>query len=102
MNDRRRSGDALAIGSRPGPLGMARTALRTLGLGEAVKLLVAYDGRPTPPPTTDVFELILLENIAYLAAPARRREAFQLLKTTIGTTPQALLAATRPVGGRVT
>ena len=81
---------------------MPRTALRTLGLGEAVKLLVAYYGRPTPPPTTDVFELILLENIAYLAPPARRREAFDLLKTTIGTTPQAVLAATKPALEQVT
>jgi endonuclease-3 len=44
---------------------------------------------------TDPFELILYENIAYLAADARRNEAFRLLKTRIGSSPAKILAAPR-------
>jgi endonuclease III len=64
-----------------------------LTLGEAVKLLRKHYGPPAPPPCTDPFELILWENVAYLASPARRREAFELLKNTVGTSPTAILAA---------
>jgi endonuclease III len=60
---------------------------------EAVKLLKRHYGAPAYPPTVDPFELILWENVAYLASPARRREAFELLKRTIGTNPMAILAA---------
>jgi endonuclease III len=45
------------------------------------------------PPTADPFELILLENVAYLASPARRLEAFEELKRSVGTEPEAILAA---------
>ncbi|HZN56771.1 MAG TPA: hypothetical protein VFD71_01760 [Planctomycetota bacterium] len=62
-------------------------------LGEAVRLLKSHYGRPEPPPTSDPFELILLENVAYLASPEERREAFSLLKKSIGTDPAKLLAA---------
>jgi endonuclease III len=64
-----------------------------LNLREAVRLLKQHYGPPAAMPTTDPFELILLENVAYLASPARRREAFELLKRTIGTDPLAILAA---------
>jgi len=65
----------------------------SLTLGEAVKLLKEHYGPPAPLPTDDPFELILLENVAYLAPPARRREAFEQLKRTVGTAPEAILAA---------
>jgi len=64
-----------------------------LSLGEAIARLRKHYGPPEPPPTADPFELILLENIAYLAPPARRREAFDLLKRKVGTSPLALLNA---------
>jgi len=51
-------------------------------------------GKPQGPPTRDAFELVLLENVAYLATPDRRRAAFALLKATIGTDPAAILRAT--------
>jgi endonuclease III len=70
---------------------MARQAAFTIR--EAVKLLKRYYGPPAHPPTVGPFELILWENVAYLASPARRREAFELLKSTIGTDPVAILAA---------
>jgi endonuclease III len=65
----------------------------TLDPATAIVLLEARYGAPPLPPTADPFELVLLENIAYLATPARRREAFELLKVGVGTTPKALLAA---------
>ncbi len=46
-----------------------------------------------PIPTTDPFELILWENVAYLAPPARRAAAFQMLKREVGTSPQEILDA---------
>lgn len=69
------------------------TALLTLA--GAVELLRKHHGPPGRPPTADPFELILLENVAYLAKPARRREAFELLARTVGTSPSAILAARR-------
>ncbi|MBI2839593.1 MAG: DUF3810 family protein [Acidobacteria bacterium] len=71
-------------------------------LGEAVKALRRHYGPPAPLPTTAPFELVLWENVAYLAPPARRREAFELLRSTIGTNPTAILAATRRALERVT
>ena len=64
-----------------------------LTLDEAVKLLRKRYGSPAPPPTDDPFELILWENIAYLASPARRREGFEQLKRCVGTSPGSILAA---------
>jgi endonuclease III len=75
---------------------------QSLTLGEAVKVLREYYGLPTPLPTADPFELILWENVAYLASPARRREAFEQLKGTVGTTPVEILAASQPALERVT
>ncbi|MGH8137086.1 MAG: hypothetical protein ACREVV_02660 [Steroidobacteraceae bacterium] len=53
-------------------------------------------------PTADPFELILWENVAYLAPLARRREAFELLRRTVGTAPAAILAARQPALEEVT
>jgi endonuclease III len=64
-----------------------------IGLREAVVILREHYGRPTPLPTADPFELVLLENVAYLALPARRHEAFAQLESAIGTKPAAILAA---------
>lgn len=52
-------------------------------------------GRPTPPRWTDPLALILFENIAYLAADARREEAFRTLETRVGLSPEKILAAPR-------
>jgi endonuclease III len=73
-----------------------------LTLGRVVAVLRKHHGAPEPPPTTDPFELILWENVAYLASPARRREAFELLRSSIGTSPKAILSATRRSLERVT
>lgn len=62
-------------------------------LPRAIAVLRRHYGRPEPPPTTDPFELVLWENVAYLATPGSRREAFASLQRTIGTRPAAILAA---------
>lgn len=65
----------------------------SLGLREAVEVLKKHYGPPAPLPTADPFELVLWENVAYLAAPAQRREAFAELRNTIGTSPKRILSA---------
>jgi endonuclease III len=75
---------------------------RALTLRRAVELLREQHGAPDPPPSADPFELVLWENVAYLASPARRREAFELLESTVGTSPKAILAARRPALEKVT
>lgn len=46
-----------------------------------------------PPISTDPFELIIWENIAYLASDRRRVSAFAELKARVGTDPEAILKA---------
>jgi hypothetical protein len=48
-----------------------------------VDKLQQHYGPPAPPPSTDPLELIIWENIAYLASDKRRAEAFATLKQTI-------------------
>lgn len=50
-------------------------------------------GRPTPPRTGDPFELVLWENVAYLADDERRNRAFAQLKKSVGLRPADILAA---------
>ena len=55
-----------------------------------VDKLQQHYGAPAPPPSTDPLELIIWENIAYLANDKRRAEAFDTLKRTIGTRPEQI------------
>jgi endonuclease III len=87
-------------GKRAGDAGPA--AKRLFTLREAVHLLGKQYGPPTPLPTSDPFELILWENVAYLAPSPRRRDAFEELKRTVGTSPEALRAATQRSLERIT
>ncbi len=51
---------------------------------------------PLPEPfTTEPFELVLWESIAYLADDERRAQALEQLRSTVGTKPEQLLAAAR-------
>ena len=61
-------------------------------LTQAVASLKKHYGTPKPPITTDPFELVLLENVAYLVSDERRAEAFTLLRKTVGTKPHQVLA----------
>src|SRR5258708_14095487 len=62
-------------------------------LPKVVSQLAVHYGSPEPPITTDPFELILLENIAYLVRDERRAEAFKTLRKHAGTKPHEILAA---------
>ena len=62
-------------------------------LRKIVESLEELYGRPAPPVAVRPFEMILLENVAYLVDDARRTEAFQLLRTHIGLRPEDILKA---------
>ena len=62
-------------------------------LPKIISQLAAHYGKPGPPITTDPFELILLENVAYLVSDERRAEAFKTLRENAGTKPHEILAA---------
>src|SRR5438094_514782 len=65
----------------------------TKSLSKIISRLRGYYGKPQPPITTDPFELILFENVAYLVSDERRAEAFELLRKNVGTKPHQILAA---------
>jgi len=64
-----------------------------LSLQRIISQLSAHYGKPGQPITTDPFELILLENVAYLVSDERREEAFNSLRKNAGTKPHEILAA---------
>jgi endonuclease III len=55
--------------------------------------LERVDGPAPPPPTRDGWELVLLENVAYLVDDGERLDAFERLRSRIGVTPEAILGA---------
>jgi endonuclease III len=65
----------------------------TIAFGKLIDKLEQHYGAPAPPPSTDPVELVIWENIAYLASDKRRAEAFDTLKRTIGTLPEQILTA---------
>jgi endonuclease III len=68
------------------------TARRPL-LSKIISELAGHYGRPESPISTDPFELILSENIAYLVSDERRAEAFATLRKNAGTKPHQILSA---------
>jgi endonuclease III len=62
-------------------------------LPDIISQLRRHYGRPAPPITTDPFELILLENVAYLVNDEQRKKAFAALRKHVGTKPHEILAA---------
>src|SRR5262244_2126314 len=64
-----------------------------LTLEQVLDPLAQLYGEPEPPPQRTLFELVLLENIAYLVDDARRMQAFETLRTRVGATPEAILRA---------
>lgn len=63
-------------------------------LQKIISQLSVHYGPPRPPISKDPFELILLENIAYLVTDERREAAFKLLRKHAGTKPHQILTAT--------
>jgi endonuclease III len=66
---------------------------QTITFSKLVNTLQQHYGAPAQPPSTDPLELIIWENIAYLASDERRAAAFAALKRDIGTRPEQILAA---------
>ena len=62
-------------------------------LQKIISQLATHYSDPKPPITTDPFELILLENVAYLVSDERRAEAFKTLRKNAGVKPHEILAA---------
>ena len=62
-------------------------------LQKIISQLAAHYGTPKPPIASDPFELILLENVAYLVSDDRREKAFTALRKHAGTRPHEILAA---------
>jgi endonuclease-3 len=55
--------------------------------------LEAFYGRPKPPKVADPWLQVVWENVAYLADDVCRAEAFAQLERSLGTEPEAILAA---------
>ena len=66
---------------------------RLIPLAVLIDRLAQLYGEPAPPAVTEPFEMILWENIAYLASDAKRAEAFAELKTKVGLAPAAIRKA---------
>jgi endonuclease III len=62
-------------------------------LQKIVSKLQAHYGPPEPPISTDPFDLILFENIAYLVSDERRKQTFSALRKQVGTKPHEILSA---------
>src|SRR5712692_3841422 len=71
--------------------GQARTrSLRRIG-----SALRDFYGKPPALRAAGPLELILHENVAYLADDARREAAFRMLQERVGLSPEKILAAPR-------
>ncbi len=62
-------------------------------LRKVVERLAGFYGPPPGLRAKGALELVLWENVAYLAADEKRAAAFALLKKTVGTAPQRILDA---------
>jgi endonuclease III len=62
-------------------------------LPQVVERLQAHYGKQKPPKLDGPWEMILWENVAYLADDDRRQQAFQTLKKRVGTKPSQILSA---------
>jgi endonuclease III len=63
------------------------------GFWKIVERLEDHYGPPSAPISSDPFELILYENIAYLVSDDRREKAFRELKKRVGVRPADVLTA---------
>ena len=68
-------------------------ALPRPDISAIIKALRSHYGELNSIPATDPFELVLWENVAYLAPPAQRAAAFEMLKRDVGTSPLQILDA---------
>ncbi len=71
-------------------------------LRRVIERLREPGAKVSPPPLTDPWQLILWENLAYLADEETRRVAWTELMRKVGTAPEQLLAASDQTLRRVT
>ena len=64
-----------------------------LSLRSVVTALRRQYGKPPRPVSRNPFQLVLWEQVAYLAPDAQRRRAFSALRTTVGLHPTDIVAA---------
>jgi endonuclease-3 len=64
-------------------------------LPELLDKLEAHYGRPEPPETVDPLEMILWENVVYLAVDDVRSKAFRALRKETGLRPERILKTVR-------
>ena len=64
-----------------------------IALPQIVDRLQAHYGKQKAPKLNGPWEMILWENVAYLAADDKRQQAFQTLEKRIGTEPLKILSA---------
>jgi endonuclease-3 len=62
-------------------------------LAQVLEQLQAHYGQPKAPKLNGPWEMVLWENVAYLADDDQRWEAFQTLKKRIGTKPERIQSA---------
>jgi len=62
-------------------------------LDAVLDLLAQTYGEPESPPRRSVLDLVWLENVAYLVDDKKRAQAFNTLRTHIGTKPEDVLQA---------
>src|SRR5438046_920731 len=62
-------------------------------LDDILKTLLRHHGPPKMLETMEPFELIVLENCAYLVDDEKRLRTFRVLKKKIGISPKAILKA---------
>jgi endonuclease III len=71
---------------------MASNSL-SASLRSILNALRRYYGSPPRPVSRDPFSLVLWEQVAYLVPDAQRQRAYAALRTQVGLTPAAILAA---------
>ncbi|HYV05493.1 MAG TPA: hypothetical protein VFB82_12950 [Blastocatellia bacterium] len=60
---------------------------------KTIAKLKSHYGAPRPRKTADPFELVLLENVAYLVGDEQREEAFDALREKVGLSPVDIVTA---------
>ncbi len=70
-----------------------RMAIALTKLGRILDRLEIHYGRPAPLRITDPLEIILFDNVVYLAEDRKRAAAFAALKKRVGLQPDKILAA---------
>src|SRR6185436_8093820 len=64
-----------------------------LNFQKIIQKLRKHYGSPLPPYTTDPFEMVLWENVAYLVDDGKREKIFEELRSRVGLKPIDILNA---------